>query len=262
MSTPVPSTCPQQLLSHTQLRASTQPRPWFHHARASPKQLLHQGHIWREVHIWKKTPAYSRCSQSREHPYPHTPGSEGPQPPSCSTCTAPQGHHEGGNNRVGSSLSMVLTPAPKEGENLLSPTSTSTASVRTEPSHRPHPGCAAARFGSGRWHKHRANRDLPGVGHPLPEPGWAEQRQGRGSRGCCPRTGRALRVPAPRPWGRAHGGILLPSSGGHRATGIVSHGGPWKEQERAQVGRRAPLGATWSGEKCPCPFQGLELGER
>lgn len=34
-----------------------------------------------------------------------------------------------------------------------------------------------------------------------------------------------------------HGGILPPSSGGHRATGIVSHGGPWKEQERAQLDR-------------------------
>lgn len=96
MSTPVPSSCLQQPLSHTQVAASTQHRPCFHHARASPKQLLHWGHIWRERHIWKKTPACSRCSWSREQPYPHAPGSEGPEPPSCPylhgscpTCTAP-----------------------------------------------------------------------------------------------------------------------------------------------------------------------------
>lgn len=75
---------------------------------------------------------------------------------------------------MGSSLSVVLTPAPREGAILLSPTSTSIASLRTEPSHRPHPGFAAAPSGAGKRHKHQPNRDLqsPGEGDPLPEPGW------------------------------------------------------------------------------------------
>lgn len=40
-------------------------------------------HIWRETHIWREMPAFSRCSWRREQPYPHAMGSEGMEPPSC-----------------------------------------------------------------------------------------------------------------------------------------------------------------------------------
>lgn len=184
----------------------------------------------------------------------------------CLTCTAPQGHPEGGNNMVGSPFIVVFTPAPKEGAIVLSPTCTSTALVRTEPSHRSHPGYATARSGSGGWHKHQPNRDLqsPGVGHALPEPGWAEQRQRDLVLELALLPGQAEPCGSRHSGHGAgqHGGILPPSSGGHRAIGIASHRGPWEEQERAHLGWRAPLGATRSSKRCLCPFQGLELQER
>lgn len=73
-------------------------------------------HIWREMHIWRETPAYSRCSWSGEQPYPHATGSEGTQPPSCPVCTAPQGqHHPGGRNICRFATSQVQVRTPEGG---------------------------------------------------------------------------------------------------------------------------------------------------
>jgi len=114
----LPPRCGTSLCIPREPSSGTSPQQPFHH-EAGPAHLEGDAHlegIWRETHIWREMPAYSRCSWSREQPYPHATGIKGMDPSSCPICTAPWGQHRPtGRNICRFARSQVQVCTPQGG---------------------------------------------------------------------------------------------------------------------------------------------------